>query len=242
MQGHDFLHELNVLRQADQIIRERLNGRNCSYSARVQCGWVHVPPLHQAEHLAGQSAHDKAFAVKLAFERIQRVHDLTNGLVSVILRVRSLCLLRLFPNARVGFLHHLFTEIDADQVVLENAMIEHVFRRFAQIHDPLTQRGRFNAIRHVLCVNGAGRVIVAANPANAAGDEMGIPRILVLHEDAIAAKDGRGAVAFGNLLLGEIDLRINAEASHNTGDWVPGHFDQVSSLLGSALLVFQFVL
>ena len=58
------------------------------------------------------------------------------------------CSLRFFPNAGIGFLHHHFAEIDADEIVLENAVIEHVLGRFAEIDDPFRQRRRFDAVRH----------------------------------------------------------------------------------------------
>ena len=44
-------------------------------------------------------------------------------------------------------------------------------------------------------------MVVAADPADPAGDEMGVARILALHEDAVAAEDRRGAVTLGDLLL-----------------------------------------
>ena len=36
----------------------------------------------------------------------------------------------------IGLLHHLLAEIDADQVVLEDIVVEHVLGGFAEIDDP----------------------------------------------------------------------------------------------------------
>src|SRR6185437_16026319 len=68
-------------------------------------------------------------------------------------------------------------------------------RRLAQVDDPLAQVRRTDAVGHVLAVDRAGRVIVTADAADPAGDEVRVPRVLALHEDAVAAEDGRGAVA-----------------------------------------------
>ena len=105
------------------------------------------------------------------------------------------------PNAGIGFLHHLLAEIDADQVVLENVVVEHVFGCFAEVHDPLGHVRRANAEGHVLRIGGAGRVIVAADPTNPASDEVGIARVFALHEDAIATKYRGRAVTFGHFAV-----------------------------------------
>ena len=105
-------------------------------------------------------------------------------------------------------------------------MIEHVLGCFAEIHDPLAHAWRPDAEGHVLRITSAGGVIIAANTANAAGDEMGIARIFALHENAVTAKNRRGAVTFGDLFIGEIDFRVNAETADDPGDRIPIHFDQ----------------
>ncbi len=107
--------------------------------------------------------------------------------------------MRLGPDLGIGLLDHLLAEIHADQIVLEDIVVEHVLGGFAEIDDPLARWRRLDAERHVLRVGGAGGVIVAADAADAAGDEVGVARILALHEDAVAAKDRRGAVALGHL-------------------------------------------
>ena len=66
-------------------------------------------------------------------------------------------------------------------------------------------------------------MIVAADAADAAGDEVGVARIFALHEDAVAAEDGGSAVALGDLALAEVDLGEDAEAAHDPGNRVPIH-------------------
>ena len=140
-------------------------------------------------------------------------------------------MLRLLPHARIGFLHHLFAEVDADEVVLEDVVVEHVFGCFAEVDDPLGQCGGTNAEGHVLRVAGAGGVVVAADAADAAGDEVGVARIFALHEDAVAAKDRRRAVALGDVLVVEVDLGEDTEAADDAGDGIPVHFDEIALFL-----------
>ena len=64
-------------------------------------------------------------------------------------------------------------------------------------------------------------MIVAADPADATGDEVRITRIFVFHEDAVSAEDGGRAVALRNLLILEIDLGEDSETAHNAGDRIP---------------------
>ena len=115
----------------------------------------------------------------------------------------------------------MLAEIDANEIVLKNVVIEHVFRRLGEIHDPFREGRRLHAEGHVLGVHAAGRVVVAADAADPAGDEMRVARILAPHEDAVAAKDRRGGVAFDDAAIFKIDLRVNAEAADNPGDRDP---------------------
>jgi hypothetical protein len=85
-------------------------------------------------------------------------------------------------------------------VVLKDIVIEHVFGGLAEVDDPFPERRRLDAIRHVLGIDGTGGMVVAANPADPAGDEMRVAGILVLQEDRIAPKDGRGAMALDDFL------------------------------------------
>ena len=85
-------------------------------------------------------------------------------------------------------------------------------------------------------------MIVAADAANAAGDEVGVARIFALHEDAVAAKDRRGAVTLRHMLVLKVDLGKDAQAAHDTGDRVPVHFHQVPLLLGISFVGAVIVL
>ena len=149
------------------------------------------------------------------------MHDVGDGPITVIFRVRRFGFLRFFPNARICFLHHHLAEIDADEIVLENVVIEHVLGCFAEIHDPFTKRRWLHSVGHLLCITGAGGVIVAADAADPAGDEVGVARIFVLHEDAVAAENRRGAVAFDHFLRVEIDFGENAETADDPRDRIP---------------------
>ena len=85
-------------------------------------------------------------------------------------------------------------------------------------------------------------MIVAADAADPAGDEMRVARVLVLHEDAVAAKDRRRAVALDDLLRVEIDLGVNAEAADDARDRIPVHLDDVSARRGGSLVAVRLVL
>src|SRR5487761_1781195 len=94
-------------------------------------------------------------------------------------------------------------------------------------------------------IDRAGRVVVTADPADAAGDEVRVPRVLALHEDAVSAEDRRGAMALDDLLLAKVNLGIDAQAAHDPGNRVPGHLHNAgvfgrrhrsSSLLSRPLL------
>jgi hypothetical protein len=148
-------------------------------------------------------------------------------------------LLRLRQNAGIGFLDHHFAEIHADQVVLIEVVIEHVLGGFAQIDDPLAHVGRPYSKRHVLRVIRTGRMIVSAYAADAAGDEVRVAGIFALHEYAVAAKDGRGAVAFRHLPVGEIDFCVDPETPHDPRNRIPVHFDQVPALVREICSVFS---
>ena len=83
MQRHDFLHEFDILHQADNVVGEELDRRNRAHSAGIQRGRMHVAAFHQAEHLARHAAHLQRFPVKLAGKRIQRPHDVGDRAVAV---------------------------------------------------------------------------------------------------------------------------------------------------------------
>src|SRR4029077_850116 len=80
-----------------------------------------------------------------------------------------------------------------------------------------------DAVGHVLVVHRARRVVVTADAADTAGDEVRVARGLALHEDAVTTEDRRRAVALDDLLLAEVDLRVDAQAAHDPGDGIPVH-------------------
>ena len=140
---HDLLDEVDVFHEADQVVGEELNGRDGAHATRIEGRWMDVASLHQAEHLTGQAAHLQRFAVDLAGKRVEGPHDVGDGFISVDIGVRSGRFFGFRQHARVGFLHHLLAEVDEDQVVLEDAVVEHVLGGFTQIDDPLGQRRGF---------------------------------------------------------------------------------------------------
>jgi hypothetical protein len=78
-------------------------------------------------------------------------------------------------------------------------------------------------------------MVVSTDAADTAGDEVGVARVLALHEDAVAAKDRRSAVALSHLAVGKVDLGEDTEAAHDACDRVPVHLDQVFTLGGDFL-------
>ena len=100
----------------------------------------------------------------------------------MILKMGSPGLLGKRQHARICLAYHLLAEIHAHQIFLVDIMVKHVLCSLAQIENPLTQRGRFDAIRHILRVDGTGRMINAADATDTAGNEMGIAGIFALHK------------------------------------------------------------
>ena len=226
MHRHDPLHELDVAHEAGEVVGEQLDRRRRADAARIQRRRVDVAPLHQAEHLARVAADLQRLAVELARERVERPHDVADRPVAVVGGVRRLGAVGLLEHARVGLGDHLLAEVDPDQVLLEDVVVEHVLGGLAEVDDLLAERRRAHAVGHVLRVAGAGGVVVAADAADAARDEVGVARVLALHEDAVAAEDRRRAVALGDLALAEVDLRVDPEAPDDAGDRVPRHLDE----------------
>jgi hypothetical protein len=148
----------------------------------------------------------------------------------VHVRVRSLSVLGLGQHTRIGLGHHLLAEVHADQVLLEDVVVEHVFGGLAEVDEPLAEVRRLHTVGHVLGVDRARAVVVAADAADAAGDEVGVARILALHEDRITAEDRRGAVALDDFSVVEVDLGVDAETSDDAGDGVPCHLHQLAGI------------
>ena len=227
---HDLLHELDVAHQPGHVVGHQLDRRGGADAARIQRRRMHVPALHQAEHLACPPADLQRLAVELPGERVERTHDVGDRAVAVHIGVRRLGVLRLGQHARIGLGDHLLAVVDADQVLLEDVVVEHVFRGLAEVDDPLAEMRRLHAVGHVLRVARTGGVVVTADAADTAGDEVGVARILALHEDRVAAEDRRGAVALDDFAVLEVDLRVDAEAADDPGDRVPRHLHQLAGV------------
>ena len=221
MHRHDLLHELHVAHQPGQVVGHQLDGGDCADPAWVERRRVDVPALHQAEHLAGHPADLQRLAVELAGERVEGAHDVADGAITMITGVRRLGVVGPLQYARVGLGDHLLAVVHPDQVLLEDVVVEHVLGGLAEVDDPLAEVRRLHPVRHVLGVAGAGGVVVAADAADPAGDEVGVPRILALHEDRIAAEDRARAMALGRPYALEVDLGVDAEAADDAGDRDP---------------------
>ena len=241
VQRHRLLHELDVAHQAGHVVGHQLDGGDRAHAPGVQRRRVDVAPLHQAEHLAGGPADLQRLPVEVAGERVQRAHDVRDGAVAVRGGVRRRGVLRLGEHTRVGLGDHLLAVVDADQVLLEDVVVEHVLGGLAQVDDPLAQVRRLHPVGHVLRVTGAGGVVVAADAADPARDEVRVPRVLALHEDAVAAEDRRRALALGDGPVGEVHLGVDPQAADDPGDRIPVHVDQVRllSALGLCLLTLS---
>jgi hypothetical protein len=74
-------------------------------------------------------------------------------------------------------------------------------------------------------------MIVAADPADATGNEVRVAGVFALHENAVAAEDGRRAMTLNHLPVGKIDLGKDAEASDNSGYRVPIHLHDLPFLI-----------
>jgi hypothetical protein len=70
-------------------------------------------------------------------------------------------------------------------------------------------------------------VVITADAADTAGDEVRVTRIFTFHENAVPTKNGRSAVALGNFLGVEVNLGKDAEAANDAGNRVPVHFYEI---------------
>jgi hypothetical protein len=149
---------------------------------------VDVPPLHQAEHLAGDPADLQGLLVDLALEGVEGLHDVGDGPVAVDVAAGGVGALGAGQYTGVGGLDHGLAEVHEHQVVLEDRVVEHVLGRFAEVDDVLGEPRRLDPVGHLLGVVGAGGVVVTADAADAGGDEAGVARVLALHEHRVAAE------------------------------------------------------
>src|SRR6476620_9314890 len=137
-------------------------------------GWTWRPSMRQ--NVSRVPAHLQRLAVELATERVERPHDVADCLVSMGPGVRRLRPVGQLEDTGVGLADHPLAVVDPHQVLLEDVVVEHVLGSLAQVDDPLSERGRPDAVRHVLRVAGARRVVVTTDAADAAGDEVRVPR------------------------------------------------------------------
>src|SRR5207248_3483117 len=117
----------------------------------------------------------------------------------------------------------------------EDDVVEDVLGRLAEVDDPLAKRRRLDAVGHLLRVAGAHSVVVAADAADAARDEMRVAGVLAPHEDRVAPEHGRLRLAGRDLLVLEVDLGVDPEVPDDAGDRVPGHVDELAGLRFDAL-------
>ena len=73
-------------------------------------------------------------------------------------------------------------------------------------------------------------MIIAADPADSAGNEVCVAGILVLHEDAVTSEDRGGTVALNDFPVREIDLGEDPQTPNDSGDRVPRHLHNVRGL------------
>ena len=59
----------------------------------------------------------------------------------MITRVRRFGVVGVLQDAGIGLAHHPFAVVDADQVLLEDVVVEHVLGSFTEIDDPLAEVG-----------------------------------------------------------------------------------------------------
>src|SRR5215471_2096420 len=184
---------------------------------------MNVPSFHQAEHFAGVAAYLESLAIEVAGKRVECRHNVGDSAITVIGGMRRFSLLGFFPDAGIGLANHLLAEVDSNEVILKDVVIEHILGSFAKIYNPLSERRWPDAKRHILSVRGAGGMIVAADSANSTGDKVRVARVLTFHEDAVAAEDRRSAMALRHLPVFEVDLCVNTQAAHDSGNRVPVH-------------------
>jgi hypothetical protein len=152
---------------------------------------------------------------------------------------RRLGVVGLFQHAGVGLGDHPLAVVHADQVLLEDVVVEHVLGGFAQVDDPFAEVRWLYPVGHVLGVTGAGRVVVPADPADSTGDEVRVARVLALHEDGVAAEDRRGAVALGHHSLLEVDLGVDAQAPDDASDRIPRHLDKIATVARAPAVLWR---
>ena len=235
MHRHASLHVVEVAHQPHVVVRAGLVRDVRAAAARHDRRGVRVTPAEQAVHLARVAGHVEGLQVELARERVERPHDVGDRLVAVDVRVRSRRALGLREQRRVRLLDHLLAEVHVRHAVVEDRVVEDVVRGLGQVERHVAQRRRLDAVGHVLVQARAGAVVVTADAADPARDEVGVPRVDPLHEDVESAEDHRRRVALQDLLVREVDLRVDPERPDDAGDRVPRHLLDDDLLLAGCL-------
>ena len=220
---HGALAVVHVAHQAHVVLRARLLGDVRAAAARHDRRRVRVAAAEQAVHLARVARHLQGLQVELAGERVERAHDVGDRLVAVDVGVRRRRLLRLREDRGVGLLDHLLAVVHVRHAVVEDRVVEHEVGGLGEVERVVAELRRLDPVGHVLVQARAGAVVVTADAADAAGDEVRVARVDPLHEDVEAAEDHRRRVALEDLLVGEVDLRVDPERPDDAGDRIPRH-------------------
>ena len=223
MHGHGALAVVHVAHQAHVVLRERLLRDVRAAAARQDRRRVRVAAAEQAVHLARVAGHLQRLEVELAGERVQRAHDVGDRLVAVDVGVRRRRALGLREHRRVGLLDHLLGVVHVRHAVVVDRVVEHEVRGLREVERVVAELRRLDPVGHVLVQARAGAVVVTADAADAAGDEVRVARVDALHEDVEAAEDHRRRVALEDLLVGEVDLGVDAQRPDDAGDRIPRH-------------------
>src|SRR6202140_4360496 len=184
---------------------------------------MNMPSFHQTELFACIAAYLQPFEVEFPGERVESSHDIADGAIAMISPMGRLCFIGKFQHARIGLPDHLLAVVNSYQIFLEDVVVKHILGCFTQIQNPLTQWRGLDTVGHILCVNRAGGVVITADTADAAGDEVGITRIFALHKKTVASKDRRSAMAFRYFPILEVDLGIDAKAANDACNRIPRH-------------------
>ena len=226
---------VHVAHQPHVVVGERLVRDVRAAAARHDRRRVRVAAAEQAVHLARVARHLQRLQVEAAGERVERAHDVGDRLVAVDVGVRRRRLLGLLEQARVGLLDHLLGVVHVRHAVVVDRVVEHEVGGLGEVERVVAERRRLHPVGHVLVQARARAVVVTADAADAAGDEVRVPRIDPLHEDVEAAEDHRRAVALEHLLVGEVDLGVDAQAADDPGDRIPRHLLDGDLLLDRSL-------
>ena len=225
----DLLYPVHAPHQPHQVVGEELRCRARCPRRRGRSveGWTCRPSIRQNISRVSRLI-CRASTVGLARKRVEGAHEVRDGAEAVDVGVRGLGRLRPLQPARVRLPDHLLAVVHEEQVVLVDGVVEHKLGRLTEVHDPLAQVRRLHPVGHVLGVDRADRVVVPADAADAAGDEVRVARVLALHEHAVAAEERGGALALHHLPVVEVYLGVDPQVADDARDRVPRHVHDVA--------------